>query len=156
MRRTVELNQFAFPGGAQTALAMSGSTAFPGRAQTGLSQETAGALAAEGKPFDLAEFFAKVVIVEAGIGRTGQANHALADSAGQAAGAGPSAVGVRQSRLTLLPQTLLETFDLTDAEREQFGGSGARHVSLSATGNYAHSLQFFLTQRECPSSHGVT
>jgi hypothetical protein len=56
----------------------------------------------------------------------------------------------------LLPQTFLETPDLTDAEREQFGGSGARHVSLSATGNHAHSLQFLLTQRECPSSHGVT
>jgi len=75
---------------------------------------------------------------------------------GQAAGAGPSAVGVRQSRLPLLPQTFLQTFDLTDAEREQCGGSGARHLSLSAARNYAHSLQFLLTQRECPSSHGVT
>jgi hypothetical protein len=56
----------------------------------------------------------------------------------------------------LLPQTFLKTLDLTDAEREQFGGSGARHVSLNATGNYAHSLQLLLTQRECPSSHGVT
>ena len=96
------------------------------------------------------------MIVEAGIGGAGQADHGLAHPERQAAGTGPSAVGVRQSRLSLLPQTFLETFDLTNAEREQFGGSGARHVSLSATGNNAHSLQFLLTQRECPSSHGVT
>jgi hypothetical protein len=56
----------------------------------------------------------------------------------------------------LLPQRFLQTFDLTDAKREQFGGSGAHHVSLSAAGNYVHSLQLLLTQRQCPSSHGVT
>jgi hypothetical protein len=94
------------------------------------------------------------MIVEAGISGAGQANDGLADVSGQAAGAGPSAVGVRQRRLPLLAKTFLETLDLTDAEREQCGGSGARHVSLSATGNYAHSLQFLLTQRERPSSHG--
>jgi hypothetical protein len=33
---------------------------------------------------------------------------------------------------------------------------GAHHVSLSAAGNYVHSLQLLLTQRQCPSSHGVT
>ena len=86
----------------------------------------------------------------------GQAMDVLANSEGQTAGAGPSAVGVRQSRLPLLPQALLETLDVTDAELKQFGGSGARHVSFNATGNYAHSLQFLLTERECPSSHGVT
>jgi hypothetical protein len=56
----------------------------------------------------------------------------------------------------LLSQTFLETSDLTDAEREQFGGSGTRHVSPRTARNYAHSLQLLLTQRECPSSHGVT
>ncbi len=154
--RAVELYQFAFAGGSQTALAMSGSAAFAGRADAGLAQKTAQGLAAEGEAFELAKFFAKVVVVEAGIGGAGQSDHGLADTTRQAAGAGPSAVGVRQSRLSLLPQTLLETFDLTDAKREQFGGSGARHVSLNTTGNHAHSLQFLLTQRECPSSHGVT
>jgi hypothetical protein len=84
------------------------------------------------------------------------ANDSLADAGGQAAGAGPSTVGVGQSRLPLLPQTFLETFHVTDAKRKQCGGSGARHVSLRATGNCAHSLQFLLTQCECPSSHGVT
>jgi len=79
-----------------------------------------------------------------------------ADAGGQTARAGSPAVGVRQSRLPLPPGTPLETFDLTNAEREQFGGSGARHVSVHATANYTHSLQILLAQRECPSSHGVT
>src|SRR6267154_2950440 len=154
--RAIQLYQFALASGSQTALAMSGNAAFAGRAQTGLAQEPAEGFAAEGEARDLAKFFAEVVIVEAGISGAGQANDGLAYPGRQAAGAGPSAVGVRQSPLPLLPQTFLETFDRTDAEREQFGGSGARHVSLSAARNYAHSLQFLLTQRECPSSHGVT
>ena len=156
MRRAVELHQFAFASGSQTALAMRGSAALAGRAQTGLAQQTAQGFAAEGEAFDLAKFFAEMVIVEAGVGGAGQANDGSAYPGGQTAGAGPSAAGVRQSRLPLLPQTFLETFDLTDAEREQFGGSGTRQVSLHTTRNYAHSLQFLLTQRECPSSHGVT
>src|SRR5271157_3823097 len=135
---------------------MRGSTALAGRAEAGLAQQTAKGLAAEGEALDLAKFFAEVVIVEPGISSAGQSNHGLAYPDRQAARAGSPAVGVRQSRLPLLPQTLLETFDVTDAKREQFGGSGARHVSFNATGNYAHSLQFLLTQRECPSSHGVT
>ncbi len=135
---------------------MSGSAAFAGRAETGLTQKPAEGFAAEGEALDLAQFFAEVVIVEAGIGGAGQADRSLAYPVGQATGAGPSPVGVRQSRLPMLLQAFLETFDLTNAEREQFGGSGARHVSLDAARNYAHSLQFLLTQRECPSSHGVT
>src|SRR5271169_601677 len=154
--RAIELHQFAFAGGTQTALAMSRSPAFPGRSQTGLAQKTAEGLATEGKTLDLTEFFAEVVIIETGIGGTGQANDGLANPGRETPGAGPSAVGVRQSRRPLLPQTFLKTFDLTSAEREQGGGSGARHVSLNAIGNHAHSLQFLLTQRECPSSHGVT
>ena len=150
------MHQFAFAGGAQTALAMSRSAAFAGRTDAGLSQQTAKGLAAEGEALDLAKFLAEVVIVEASIGGAGQTKGGLAHPLRQAMRAGPSAVGVRQSRLSLLSQTFLETFDLTDAEREQFGSSGARHVSFKATGNHAHSLQFLLTQRECPSSHGVT
>src|SRR5438270_3724815 len=140
VRRTVELHQFAFASGSQTALAMCWSTTFSGRSQTGLAQQTAESFAAEGEALDLAKFFAEVVIVEAGIGGAGQTNDVLANPGGQAAGAGPSAVGVRQSRLPLLPQPLLKTLDLTNAEREQFGGSGARHVSLRTARNYAHSL----------------
>ena len=154
--RAIQLHQFALASGSQTALAMSGSAAFAGRAQAGLAQKTAQGLAAEGEAFDLAKFFAEMVIVEASIGGAGQTEGGLAHPFRQATGAGPSAVGVRQSRLSLLPQTFLEAFDLTDAEREQLGGSGVRHVSLHAARNYAHSLQFLLTQRECPSSHGVT
>jgi hypothetical protein len=152
----IELHEFAELGGAQAALTMRRSTALFGRAQTGLAQETAQGFATEGEALDLAKFFAKVMVVEAGISRTGQANDGLAYTGRQAAGAGPSAVGMRQRRLALLPEAFLKTFDVTDAEREQFGGSGACHVSLHAAGNYAHSLQFLLTQRECPSSHGVT
>jgi len=154
--RAVELHQFAFASRSQTALAMSGSTAFSRRSQTGLPQETAESFATEGEALDLTKLFAEVVIVEAGVGGAGQADGGLAHPIRQAAGAGPSAVGVRQSRLPVLPQTFLETFDLTDAEQEQCGGSGARHLSLSAARNYTHSLQFLLTQRVCPSSHGVT
>ena len=156
MRPAVELHQFTFTGGAQTALTMRGSTAFSGRSQTGLAQQTAQGFATEGEALDLAKLFAEVVIVEAGISCAGQSEHGLADATRQAAGAGSPAVGMRQSRLPLLPHTLLKTFDVTDAEREQCGGSSARHVSFNATGNHAHSLQFLLTQRECPSSHGVT
>ena len=156
MGRAIELHQFAFAGGSQTALAMRRGTAFSGRSQTGLTQKTAQSLAAQGEALDLAKFFAEMMVVEAGIGGPGQANHGLAHPLRQATGAGPSAVGVRQSRLPLLPHTFLKTFDVSFAEREQFGGSGARHVSLRQAGNHAHSLQLFLTQRVCPSSHGVT
>ena len=78
VRRAVELHQFAFASGSQTALAMSGSAAFPGRAETGLAQKTAEGLAAEGEALDLAKFFAEMVIVEAGVGGAGQANNRLA------------------------------------------------------------------------------
>src|SRR6266852_5060205 len=64
--RAVELYQFAFTSGSQATLAMSGSASFSGRPQTGLAQKTAEGLAAEGKALDLAKFFAKVVIIEAG------------------------------------------------------------------------------------------
>jgi hypothetical protein len=131
---------------------MGGST-FLGEPRPALAQKAAQRLAAEGKALHFAMFRAKVVIVEASIGGASQVNGALADSTRQAARAGATAVGMRQSRLSLLPQTLLETFDMTKAEREQFGGSGACHFSLSAPRNYAHSLHFLLTQRECPSSH---
>ena len=154
--RAIQLYQFALASGAQTALPMSRSAAFARRAQTGLAQKTTQGLPAEGEALDLAKFFAEMVIVEASIGGAGQTEGSLPHPFWQATGAGLSAVGVRQSRLPVFPQTFLETFDLTDAEREQGGGSGARHVSLSAARNYAHSLQFLLTQRECPSSHGVT
>src|SRR5271169_278967 len=154
--RAIQLHQFALASRSQTALAMSGSAAFAGRAQTGLAQKTTQGFAAEGEALDLAKFFAEVMIVEASIGGAGQTEGGLAHPFRQTTGAGLSAVGVRQSRLPLLSQTFLEPSDLTDAKREQCGGSGARHVSLNTARNYAHSLQFLLTQRECPSSHGVT
>jgi hypothetical protein len=71
----------------------------PGRPQTSLTQKTAEGLAAEGEALDLAKFFAEVMIVEAGIGGAGQTKDGLAHTGRQAAGAGASAVGVRQSRL---------------------------------------------------------
>jgi hypothetical protein len=113
VRRTVELHQFAFPGRTQAALAMSGSTALAGRAKAGLAQQTAEGLAAEREALDLAKFFAEIVIVEAGMSSAGQANDGLAHAGRQTARAGPSRVGVRQSRLLpLLPQTFLKTFHL--------------------------------------------
>lgn len=53
-------------------------------------------------------------------------------------------------------QAFVQNADLADAERERFGSSGARHVSLSAAAYHAHSLQFPLTQRERPFAQGVT
>src|SRR5260370_13449996 len=108
---------------------MGGSGAVSGRAETGLPQEAAQGLAAQGETLDLAKFLAQVVIVEAGIGRAGQTDDGLPHSGGQAAGTGSSAIGVRQSCLAPLPKTFLETLDLSDAEREQFGSSCPRHVS---------------------------
>lgn len=154
--RAVELHQFAFPSRAQAALAMSRSAALAGRTQTRLAQETAKSLAAEGQTLDLAKFFTEMVIVKAGIDSARQPQNGAAHLGRQAAMAGTPAVGVCQSRLSLLPQTLFETTNLTNAEREQFGGSGTRQVSFNATRYHTHSLQFLLTQRERPSSHGVT
>ncbi len=119
--RAIQLHQFTFAGGSQTALTMGGSAAFTRRADAGLAQESAEGFPAEPEALDLAKFFAEVMIVEASIGGAGQANHGLAHPGRQTAGAGSSAVGVR-------------------------------HVSLNTARNYAHSLQFLLTQRECPSS----
>ncbi len=100
--RAVELHQFAFAGGAQPALAMRGSTAFAGRTDAGLTQNTAQSFTAQGEALELAKFFAEMVIVESGIGGAGQMNDVLANPGRQAARAGPSAVGVRQSRRTAL------------------------------------------------------
>ena len=155
--RAIELHQFAFAGGSQTALTMGGSAALPGRPQTGLTQETAESFAAEGEALDLAKFFAEVVIVEAGIGGCGPGESRLGvPGRGRRRGLGRPRLACARAASPCSRKRCLKTFDVTDAEREQFGGSGARHVSFNATGNYAHSLQFLLTQRECPSSHGVT
>jgi hypothetical protein len=116
MGRAIQLHQFAFTGGTQTALAMSGRAPLAGRTETGLTQQTAEGLAAEGEALELAKFFAEMVIVETRIGGAGQADHGLAGAERQAAGTGPSAIGVCQSRLSLLSQTLLKTPHLTNAE----------------------------------------
>ena len=53
-------------------------------------------------------------------------------------------------------QLLVQNANLADAERERFGNSGARHVSLKAAAYHAHTLQFPLTQRERPFAQQVT
>lgn len=53
-------------------------------------------------------------------------------------------------------QVFVQNADLADAERERFGSSGARHVSLKAAAYHAHTLQFPLTQRERPFAQQVT
>ena len=88
--RAIELDQFAFAGGSQTAQAMSGRAAFSGRSQTGLAQQPAESFAAEREALNLAKFFAEVVIVEAGVGGAGQVQDGLADAGGQTAGTGPA------------------------------------------------------------------
>ena len=94
VRSVVELDRFAFAGGAQTALAMCGRTAFPGRTDAGLTQQTTQGLAAEREALDLTKFFAEMVIVEAGIGSACQSHDPLAHGVGQATVAGSAAAGV--------------------------------------------------------------
>src|SRR3989442_11553084 len=65
VRAAVELHEFPFARGAQTALAMSGGAAFSGRANTRLAQEAAKRLAAEGDAFDPLEHFREAIVVEA-------------------------------------------------------------------------------------------
>ena len=101
--RAVELHQFAFASGTQTALAVSRSAAFAGRTDAGLAQEPTEGFAAEREALDLAKFFAEVMIVEASIGGAGQADNGLAHPGRQAAGTGPSAVGVAPEPPPLAP-----------------------------------------------------
>ena len=72
MGRAVEQHDFAFASGAQTALAMSGGTPFAGRTDAGRAQQAAKGLAAQREAFLLAEFFAEMMIVEAGVAGAGQ------------------------------------------------------------------------------------
>jgi hypothetical protein len=73
-----------------------------------MAQEATKRLAAEGKAHKLAN-----LMIETGIVGTGPANDGLARTGGQAAGARSSTVGLRQSRLSPLPQMFLETLDTT-------------------------------------------
>ena len=156
MRGAIELDEFAFAGGAQTALAMSGRAALSGRGDAFATQQTAQGLAAEGEAFLLDELLREVMIVEAGVAGAGQSEDASAHAVGQAAVTGAAAAGVSQSRCAALPITGFEAFDVPRREVEQLRGSGTRQVSLHTAGNDFHSLQLFLTQRACLLSHGVT
>ena len=82
---------------------MRGSATLAGRADPGRAQQTAKSLASERETFDLAKFFAEVMIVETGIGGAGQLQDAVPHALRQTAMTGPSAAGVCQSRLTALP-----------------------------------------------------
>ena len=99
----VEQHHFAFASARQAALAMGGSASFTGRADSGRAQQTAEGLAPEREAFLLDQFFAEVMVVEAGIGGAGQMQDAVPQAIRQAAMAGSSAAGVCQSRLTALP-----------------------------------------------------
>ena len=99
----VEQQHFAFPSARQAALAMSGSATLAGRADPGRAQQTAEGLAPEREAFLLDQFFAEVMVVEAGIGGAGQMQDAVPHAIRQTAMAGSSAAGVCQSRLTALP-----------------------------------------------------
>ena len=113
VRAAVELHEFPFARGAQTALAMSGSAAFSGRADTRLAQEAAKRLAAEGEAFDLLELFREVMVVEAEVAGARQVQDALAQRLREATGAGPPATGVCHRRLTALPIARFEALHLS-------------------------------------------
>jgi len=72
VRRAIELDQLAFASGRPAALAMSGGAAFARRTDASLPQESTQDFPAEAETLDLTKFFAEVVIVEAGVGGTGQ------------------------------------------------------------------------------------
>ncbi len=103
------------------------------------AQKSAQGFAAEGEALDLTEFFAEVMIVEAGIGGACQKSRLGARE--WAGGAGWAVRGWRAPEpRSVTARTFLKTFYVSFAEREQFGGSGARHVSLNAARYYVHSL----------------
>ena len=135
---------------------MSGSPAFSRRAETVLAQQAAQRFTTERKALALDQFLAEMVIVEADIGAARKLDDTLDNDIGQATVTGPAAVGVCQSRLPVFAHTLLQAFNVAHAQTQEYGGSGTRHVSLDACTDYAHSLQFLLTQRECLLSHRVT
>src|ERR1700675_523483 len=68
----VEQQHFAFTSAGQAALAMGGSASLTGRTDPGRAQQTAESLAPEQEAFLLDQFFAEVMVVEAGIGGAGQ------------------------------------------------------------------------------------
>jgi len=75
VRATVELQEFPFAWGAHPTLTMSGSAAFARRAKTFLAKKTTKRFPGKGEAFDFTEFFAKMVVVEAGILGASQAQH---------------------------------------------------------------------------------
>ena len=77
MGRAVQLHEFTFASRSQTSLAMSRGTAFARRADAGGAEQTAKGLAAKREAFLLAEFFAQMVIIEAGVAGAGQKQDGL-------------------------------------------------------------------------------
>ena len=91
---------------------MSRGTAFARRADAGGAEQAAKSLATQREAFLLAELFAEMVIIEAGVAGAGETQDGLTGALGQAAVAGTAAVGVSQSRGAALPVADFETFDL--------------------------------------------
>ena len=112
MGRAIQLHEFPFASESQTSLAMSRRTAFARRADALGAQQTAEGLAAQRETFLLAELFAEMVIIEAGIAGAGQMQDGSTDALGQAAVAGTAAVSVSQSRGAALPVADFEAFDM--------------------------------------------
>jgi hypothetical protein len=112
VRRAVQLHEFAFAGGAQSALAMSGGTAGARRTDAGGAQQSAKGFAAERETFFLDELLLKMMVVEAGVASTGEREDVSPHGPRQAAMAGPAAAGVSQSRCAALPVARFEAFDM--------------------------------------------
>jgi hypothetical protein len=98
MEAGIQQEHFALASAGQTALAVSRSATLAGRAKASAAEKATEGFAAERKSFDLTEFFAEMVIVETGVARASQIEDAGARGFGEAARAGPAAVGVCQSR----------------------------------------------------------
>jgi len=86
VQAAVQQQHLAFTSAREATLAMSGSLTFTVRADPGRAQQMAKGLASARETFDVAKFFAEVMVVEAGIGGAGQLQDAFPHAIGQAAG----------------------------------------------------------------------
>jgi len=112
VRGAVQLDEFAFPGRAQTALAMSGRSALAWRTEAFATEQPTQGFTAQREALLFDELVVKVMVVETGIACACQGQDADARTLGQAAVAGAAAADVCQSRCAALPVARFEPFDM--------------------------------------------
>ena len=96
MKAGVEQDHFSFASAGQAALTMRESASLAGRADSGRAQQTVKGFTPEREAFLLDQFFAQVMVIEAGIGGPGQLQDTIPHALRQTARAGSFAAGVCQ------------------------------------------------------------